>query len=242
MKTRYITGLCLMLLVPHMSQADEPAPYTASYEAEANGLKATAKRRLVALEDGTYLLEMELEATVLRQKVASLAQSSRFNFEDGVLRTQAYEYKLGGVRSDNRSIVFDWAAGIALSRENDESWTLPLEGQAYDPLSHQYELRQALLRGERDDQEFVVIESEDIEPLRYRVMGEEVLVTPLGKLNTVKLERVREPNSKRSTVIWFATDWQYLLARIEQVSGSGLQIELLLDRAELAGETVTPLE
>lgn len=242
MRNSVLTSLALMLCHGMQAQADTPLTYEAHYEAHANGLSAKAERSLSALDDGSYLLDMQLDASIMWKTVASLEQSSRFEFTDDGLRTQAYDYQLSGVRENHRSVDFDWAQGHALSREDDESWDMTLDGQTYDPLSHQYELRQALLRGERGEQEYVVIENDEIEPLRYRVIGEEILETPLGRLNTIKMERVRPLSSKRSTVIWFASDWQFLLARIEQVSGSGLHIEMELDSAELDGEPVTPLQ
>ena len=71
-------------------------------------------------------------------------------------------------------------------------------------------------------------------------IGEEVLDTPLGKLNTVKLERIRSATSSRSTIIWLAPDWQFLVARIEQVDGS-LQMQLVLETADIGGAAVTAL-
>lgn len=252
MKTRLLWPAlycCLWLPAQGMTPAatsepvTTPAPdvYHAHYKARANGLNAKAQRSLILMEDGALQLKMELAATIFRQEIARLEQTSHFTIDVDGVHTRDYNYDLGGISSDLRHIVFDWENGVALSSEDDESWSLPLSGQTYDPLSHQHALREALRSGSSTELVFAVVDGDEIDEIRYRILGEEVLETPLGLINTVKLERVRKPESERSTVIWFATDWQYLLARIEQVSGSGLRLQLELEAAEINGEAVTPL-
>jgi hypothetical protein len=57
----------------------------------------------------------------------------------------------------------------------------------------------------------------------------------------VKLERVRAADDERSTSIWLATEWDFILARLEQVSSSGLTIELDLERASIGSRQVQGL-
>ena len=51
----------------------------------------------------------------------------------------------------------------------------------------------------------------------------------------MKLERVRDASDERVTEIWLATDWNFLLVRMEQLNNSGLRIELELKSAVLGG-------
>lgn len=247
----WVTLLALMAMsgtaVPGVSahEADqetgrEPVPYTARYQASANGLKASATRSLTLRDDGSYVLANELQATVLGQEIARLEQRSEFHYREHSLFTDLYSYRLSGISSDRRSIVFDWDNGSALSMEDDESWTLPLSAGVFDPLSHQLALRMQLLDGVQADYAFNVIDGDEIEAHRYAFLGEELLQTPLGPLNSLKFERVRERPGARSTVIWVAADWQFLIARIEQVNGS-LSMTLQLESAEVDGQTVTAL-
>lgn len=220
------------------------ATYTASYQASANGLTATARRILTQLDNGSYELVNELEATVLDQEIARLQQRSRFHYAADSIRTDSYSYQVSGVTSDQRSIEFDWQAGTALSTEDTEAWVLELRAGVFDPLSHQFALSQQLALDQsgqyQSEYEFAVIDGDEIESHRYQLVGEEVLDTPLGKLNTVKLERIRSATSSRSTIIWLAPDWQFLVARIEQVDGS-LQMQLVLETADIGGAAVTAL-
>ena len=62
---------------------------------------------------------------------------------------------------------------------------------------------------------------------------------PLGDLpDTVKIERVRSGDSRRRTTVWLATDWHYLLVKLEQVSASGTETSLSLEAATVNREAL----
>lgn len=222
------------------SQAPVLLEYSAEYEASANGLAATATRSLSRVDENVYRLSNSLTASLAGQTLAKLDQASKFILEDNRIVTQDYSYQLSGVSRASHAIFFNWDANIALSTEDDDSWQLPLNDGVMDQLSYQVAMHQVLIAN-RDDEatfSFEIIDGDAIETHQYRVAGEEILSTPLGELNTVKLERVREATDKRVTEIWLAVDWDYLLTRIEQLNSSGLRIVLELKSAELDGEIV----
>ena len=237
-------SLTAALTKPVTASLTEPVPYAANYEASANGLRARASRQLITLDNGDYEMANELEAAVLGQTIVSINQRSRFRYANESIVTDKYTYEVGGIRSDQRSMDFDWEAGTALSQEEDESWLLEIQERVYDPLSHQLALSQQLQNdratGYSTEYEFAVVDGDEVELHSYQLLGEEVLDTPLGKLNTVKLERVRSATSSRATVVWLALDWHYLVARIEQTNGS-VQLKLELQTAEVGGATVVAL-
>lgn len=222
------------------SQNTRLLEYVAEYEASANGLAATATRSLSKIDENSYRLSNSLQASLAGQTLASLVQASEFIIEGNRVVPLNYTYQLSGVSRASHAIFFNWDAEIALSTEDDESWQLPLRDGVMDQLSYQVALRQALI--DNSDSEaifsFDIIDGDAIEMQQYRLVGEEILSTPLGELNTLKLERVREASDQRASKIWLAVDWNFLLTRIEQLNNSGLQIVLELKSAELNGEIV----
>jgi len=222
------------------SQAAVLLEYSAEYEANANGLAATATRSLIKVSENTYRLSNSLEASFAGKTFANLNQASEFILEDKKIIPQNYFYQLMGIMSKSHTIFFNWAAKIALSTEDDENWQLPLSDGVIDQLSYQIAMRQALIdnSGSQTTFSYDIVDGDAIETQQYRVVGEEVLPTPLGELNTLKLERIREASDERVTKIWLAVDWNYLLARIEQLNSSGLRIVLELKSAKLNGEIV----
>ena len=194
------------------SQNTRLLEYVAEYEASANGLAATATRSLSKIDENSYRLSNSLQASLAGQTLASLVQASEFIIEGNRVVPLNYTYQLSGVSRASHAIFFNWDAEIALSTEDDESWQLPLRDGVMDQLSYQVALRQALI--DNSDSEaifsFDIIDGDAIEMQQYRLVGEEILSTPLGELNTLKLERVREASDQRASKIWLAVDWNFL--------------------------------
>lgn len=214
--------------------------YVAQYEASANGLAATATRSLSRIDEKSYRLSNSLEASIAGQALANLEQASEFAIDGNRVVPLNYSYQLSGVSRASHAIFFNWDAEVALSTEGDESWQLQLKEGVMDQLSYQVAIRQALIDNNEDETSFSfgIVDGDAIEMQEYRLVGEEIISTPLGELNTLKLERVREASDERVTEIWLALEWDFLLTRIEQLNSSGLRISLELKSAELDGNTV----
>ncbi|NQV71298.1 MAG: DUF3108 domain-containing protein [Pseudohongiella sp.] len=243
-----LSASALLAFVATSSHAQQALEYSAHYKASANGIAASADRSLIRLEDNSYRLTNILQAKLLGLTVATLEQRSEFDLADGMIKSHTYAYHLSGISKVSNTIAFDWDTQIALSTEDEQSWQLELFDGVMDPLSYQFALRQRLLSATAEevsamelDLEFQLIDADEIEHHQYRLLGDEVLLTPLGELNTVKLERVREASDARETTIWLARDWNFLLARIEQVNRSGLRIKLELTSAAIDDELVSAL-
>src|SRR3546814_12835726 len=64
-------------------------------------------------------------------------------------------------------------------------------------------------------------------------------LTKAGQIEAIKVERVRDPTkSKRTTVLWFAKDWDYLLVRLQQVETDGKEYNLMLQDGTVNGKAV----
>ncbi len=231
---------CLAHSITALSQ--DLTEYSAYYVASTNGISGEAERHLVHNGDNHYRLNVSLEAKVAGVEIGDLEQSSVFRFQNQEIKPQQYDYQVSGVSSDIESVMFNWDAGVALSAEEDQSWSVELNGPVLDQMSYQQALALAVMDDPSAQEfSFQLVDGPNVEEHRFRSLGEEIIETPLGRLRCAKLERIRAEGSGRSTVIWLAKDWQHLLARIEQRNPSGLQIELSLRMALVGGETVRPL-
>jgi hypothetical protein len=240
MSIRYLSCLFLLLGFPLSLQADVEE-FSAYYQASTNGIRGNAERHLVKLDNGHYRLNTSLEAKVAGINVGDLEQVSEFSLQDGQIVPDNYQYLITGITTENQAISFNWDAALARSVEDEQSWNVDLQPGVLDQLSYQLALAMDLASSGESVYEYQLIDGGEIETHRYRRIGEEVLQTPLGPLNAVKLERVREQANGRQTIIWLAPDWNNLLVRIEQINPSGLRIELELENALVAGKQVTAL-
>lgn len=239
---RSFSILITSIMLAKTALADTPLQeFSAYYEASTNGMRGNAERHLIQTGDNAYRLNISLEAKMAGISIGDLEQASEFTLVDDRIQPQNYSYLITGITTENQSISFNWDALLALSVEDEQSWNVDLQSGVLDQLSYQLALARDLQSGPQEVLEYQLIDGPAIESHRYQVLGEEILHTELGPLNSIKLARIREDDSGRQTLIWLATDWNYLLARIEQINPSGLRIELSLQNALLAGEQITAL-
>ena len=211
--------LLLLLLAPWVASAaaGPPAPFTAHYTVHANGLKIGEMDRTLSRDDGgRYTLETRMYTTglVALFRDEHLLERSVWLPNNGEVRPLAYLYQQNGSRDRVERVDFDWQRGVATARYKGRQFRLPLKPGVYDKLAYQVALREDLAAG-RTQFDYRVVDKDEIDDYRFRVVGEESLKTPLGTLATVKVERVGH-GDKRKTVFWCAPNLGYALVQIVQ--------------------------
>ena len=73
---------------------------------------------------------------------------------------------------------------------------------------------------------YPIINKGKLENNTFKIAGTQTLNTALGKLNTVRLDRVRESSNGKSTSIWFATDRNFVPVQFQQLDEKGDDIEM----------------
>jgi hypothetical protein len=218
-----------------------PPLYEATYLAQALGLSATAYRVQTLAGENTYRLENRLTLALLGATVGTVTESSEFRWDGTQIEPLLYVYSQTGLGRREEAIAFDWSALSALSTLDGETWTLPLQEGVQDKLSYSQSIGYDLgVRG-LTEITYRVADGDEVEEQVYRVSAQEVLETPLGALNTVKIERIRSGDSQRRTTVWLAVDWHYLLVQLEQVNSSGRETSLALEAATVNGEPLRGL-
>ena len=74
--------------------------------------------------------------------------------------------------------------------------------------------------GGRQNLRYTIADGGKIKDYNFEILGEETLSTPLGKLDTVKLER-HKPNSRRKSTLWCAKKLEFLPVKVENVEKDG---------------------
>jgi len=188
--------------------------YSARYSAFT--LDASLELKKMAVAD-TYTYE----ATTKAHGLAKLFQSgtarerSEFLYRKKSLRPILYTYSDGSNKKENGSrIAFDWPNRTARSVHETVSTELLLETEIHDRLSA--DLNSIIqLRNGQTPKEQVIAYRNSIRRYKMTALGKETIDIPAGTFVTDKFLRQRI-NSKRSTLIWFAKDADYLPVRIEQ--------------------------
>ncbi len=209
--------LALLPAWPPAVEAAAPLePFTVRYEVRHNSmLLARMERSLRRGANGTWVLESVSKpagflSTVLRDHIV---ERSIWEYVAERPRPLKYEYHHTG-RKDERHVVldFDWDRGSVTNTVNNDPWQMKIPDDAQDKLLYQYTMMLDMQDG-GIGREYHVADGGELKIYRYEVVGREELRTPVGRLKTIKLERM---HGDRRTVIWCAIDLGYLPVRLEQ--------------------------
>ena len=209
-----LTGLILLSLFSGLCLAEtkEPAlvPYHLVYDATIKGMDIQAERYL-AREGDSYKLVSKADTLL-----ASITEKGTFKIDSaGNILGQQYTYErnIFGIKK-NESLTYDRAAGVANYQKKKKQRQVKLDSNYLDKLTYQIQLQRDLIRGKTPLQ-YQVIDRGKIKQYNFEIIGEEIVDTTLGPINTVKVHRIRK-DSDRETYLWFAPQMNYLLVQIWQ--------------------------
>lgn len=233
-----LTALLTSAAVHAQSTLPAPLAYEAEYEARAMGMSTTAYRRLETLSAGQFSLSHGLSVSVLGANLITVEEKSVFNWDDNGAHPLEYQYRQTGIRRRDERIVFHWdsadpAQSTATMTREDREQHHKLDNNTLDNLSFSAQLSADLLnkpqlRAAETVLSYQILDARRLETHEYRVLGAERVATPAGELDTIKLERIRDVDSERSTIIWLSANHQYTLAKLSQTEGGGSAMELTL--------------
>ncbi|KEA62726.1 Enzyme involved in the deoxyxylulose pathway of isoprenoid biosynthesis [Marinobacterium lacunae] len=228
-------GLRTLLITLALSQsgfifADSLKPFRATYSAKLDGglaISADATRELKQLEDGGWVFTSTADAVLARQH-----EKSQFTYLDEQIHPLSYSYQREVLGRERRvKLAFNWKKQRVTTTVDDKPWHMQIPPGTQDKLSYQLQLRRDLAEG-NTALRYDVADGGLLSEYIFKVLGEESIETRAGTFNAIKVERVREEGSGRTTYIWFAPDLEYLIVKLYQTESDGKEYELLLNQLE----------
>lgn len=178
-------------------------------------LLAKMERTMRPGDNGTFIFESKSQPAGILSAMLSdhIVEQSVWEYVNDRPRPLKYQYHHTG-RKDERHVVldFDWDRGLVTNTVNDNPWNMKVPIDAQDKLLYQYTMMLDLQDGEIDIG-YNVADGGEMKVYQYEVAGREELKTPVGRLKTIKLQRI---HGDRKTVVWCAIDLGYLPVRLEQ--------------------------
>jgi len=237
--TLFLTVIVLTLtaLSPYTAAAEERfiKPYKLSYTTTYKfilPLQGTAIRELQQTGDSQWQIRHRIDSTVI-----ALEESSDFTYQAGGIQPIDYHYRQSALgKSREIDLIFDWNRQVATNRAASPVVDIKLPPDALDKLNYQLQLRIDLAT-DGQLRTYRVTGRKRLREYRFELLGETLLETAVGPLNTVKLRRARDPDDDRETQIWLAKDWDYVVVQIAQEErGKSYEIKFL--EGELNGEPI----
>lgn len=222
------------LLSLNVLAAEAPKPFDNVYKAKLYGFNITVTNRLTKTDDGLYNLLFKADSMI-----GSITEESQmqWNAEQQTIAPLKYTYARRGLGKDrNAELLFDWKNKTVTNNVQKTSWEMDIAQKVQDKLSYQLQMQQDLLNG-RESFEYQIADGGRLKKYQFTTVGEEMLETPLGKVNTVKIKRSREDN-ERVTYAWLAKDWNYLLVRLQQEE-KGEAYTIYIHKATVDGTPIT---
>jgi len=213
--------------------ADVPKTFDNEYKAKLYGFNITVTNRLTRTADNQYDLLFKADSMV-----GSITEQSKMQWSPAqqTISPLHYSYSRHGLSKDRTAeLSFDWKNKSVTNNVQKTSWQMDIAQRVQDKLSYQIQMQQDLLNGKKDFT-YQIADGGRLKEYKFMVVGEEMLDTPLGKVNTLKVKRSRE-NDERVTYAWLAKDWNYLLVRLQQEE-KGDAYTIYIHKATLDGKAI----
>ncbi len=225
---------CIAISMASMAQAtDALSVFNTQYTAKLYGFSIDVTSRLTASSNNHY--ELYFNAEALFGSITEISQL-QWNAEDQTVIPHHYLYNRSGLgKSSEEELNFDWTKHTISNPHKKTNWPMLGALKIQDSLSYQLQLRQDLLAGKKDFY-YPISNGKKIKEYRFEIVGEEILNTPLGDVNTVKVKR-SYTNDDRETFVWFAKNFQYLLVRLQQEE-NGSAYTIYISKASLNGKAL----
>lgn len=231
-----LIALVLALLAGPGHALEEPAAFTARYSIHADGLKVgELKREQKAVGADRYVLKTEMYTTGLVSlfKDDRFVERSLWELRDG--RPVPLDYLYLHTDGENETLErldFQWPEQRVISLRDGEETPVPVEPGVLDKLMYQVVLKRDLEQGMRE-MTYQVADRGDIRDYRFRLVGDEQLVTDVGTLRTLKVERISN-DRKRKTTLWCAPALDYMVVQLEQQDDGHTFASYILETSQKA--------
>ncbi|WP_261324628.1 DUF3108 domain-containing protein [Microbulbifer agarilyticus] len=208
-------------------------PFTATYEAKFSGFAVKAER---TLSGNPQSWRLDFSANSM---FAKIEEYSRFAQEGLRLIPQHYDYQKSGLGRDRHT---------ALSFENDGKRVVNIYNKSrsiekapaniQDKISYQMQLAIDVANG-KQPLKYLVADGKKIREYEFEVAGKETVKTPMGDIQTIKVQRIRDEGAQRVTNIWFAPEWNYALVKLMQREENGKSYQITLTKLLIDGKEIS---
>lgn len=232
-RSRVLALILALGLTSATEAATLPKTFSNEYTSSALGFKVTATHELKENKDGTY--EMHFNAKSWFAKIDEVSHL-RIDEEKKKVIPLHYIYKRRVMKKDrDAELTFNWDKKTVTNNVQNTSWKMDITQQVQDKLSYQLQLQMDLING-KENLVYQIADGGRLKKYAFEIEGEEMLKTPLGTVNTVKVKRSREKDD-RVTYAWLAKDWDYLLVRLQQEE-DGDAHTIYLSKATVNGKKI----
>jgi hypothetical protein len=219
-----------------------PPDYTAIYQVLRNNKNIAEVTIRLSHQDDIWTLhgfthDMQGLADFLNIKGA---QTTTGTWHDGRFIPEDYKFSFSliGYKTDWHA-AFDWSSGFVTTYGKAGDTQLPLADNAVDPFSLSLNIRSQLAKNQTQ-MTVKIVDEDELDHQVYEADREEPVDTALGCLKTTRVRRIRE-NSKRTSMVWYANDHNYVPVLMQHSKKKGNDFRLKIISLDVNGLVVQPV-
>jgi len=233
-----LAGVALLLAAGAGAAGTLPERFVAEFVLEAHG--ATVGRTTWSLApggEGRFVYESltETAGVVALIRDDRIVERSVWRYgDDGGLRPLRYRYERTGKKARDVAIDFDWENGRVHNTAKGRTWELEVPAGTLDKLSYLLAMMRDFRGGARSVT-YDIADGGKVKTYRLETRGEETLETALGPLDTVMVERLRDDDDERETLLWVAPALDFLPVKVRHREKDGSVLVLRVESVDGIG-------
>jgi uncharacterized protein DUF3108 len=193
-----------------------PGFFEVKYTLYSNNMKVgLMERRFFQEDDGKYAFRSESKTTgfIALFKKVHVLEVSNWDLIESNFTPLHYTYnRTKGKKKRDVDINFNWQTKRIVNRVNDSTWHMQTQPGVLDKLLYQLTIMSDLKSGIVPKSYFIA-DGGKIKEYQFEHIADEIIKTPLGEFNTIKLAR-HKLNSKQETYLWCAYDLDFLPIKV----------------------------
>ncbi len=151
----------------------------------------------------------------------NIRRESRGTITSSGLRSQ--HFKEARSRKPPRAADFDWDAHLIKLTDGASVETLPLPENTFDQTTFTYAF--AFQPPGSEIEPVHLTDGRKLSEYKYQILGKVKLKTPLGELDTLHFQKVREGDDKRGFEVWLSAQHFYLPVQIRFIEKDGTVLD-----------------
>ena len=126
-------------------------------------------------------------------------------------------------RKPKRAADFDWEAKQLKLTDGENVSTVALPDNSFDQTSFAYAF--AFRSPDEELPPVHLTDGRKLSDYKYQMVGKEKIKTPIGELDTLHFQKVREADDKRGFEVWLAIEHHYLPVKIRVIEKDGTVLD-----------------
>jgi len=216
---KYAILLALLLIAGPLAAAQPPQKVQIVYAVTSGSMQLGEGHDILEHDGNKYSVVSETKTVgvaALFYKL-NIRRESRGSLTASGLRPLQFEEK--NSRKPRRAADFDWDAAQVKLTDGDKIEIVPLSANTYDPTILPYAF--AFAQSNQESMKVFIADGRRLNDYEYRIIGKEMLKTPLGELETLHFQKVQEADDKRGLEFWLSVDRHFLPVKIRFVEKNG---------------------